>query len=107
MPRPVKVTAPGGYHAEAFLEMMSAERGASANTLASYRRDLDDYARFLSDRGTDLEECGVDAVRAYLGELYDRGFAASTAARRLSAIRQMHRFLVSEGVRGDDPTGII
>ena len=87
--------------------MMSAERGALTNTLASYRRDLDDYVRFLSGRETDLEKCGADAIRAYLGELEDRGLASSTAARRLSAIRQIHRFLVSEGVRGDDPTGII
>ena len=46
-------------------------------------------------------------MRAYLGDLDDRGFAASSAARRLSAIRQFHQFLVSETVRDDDPTGII
>jgi len=97
----------GGHLVEAFLEMMSAERGAAANTLAAYRRDLDDYARFLVRRRTGLENAGAEAVRAYLGELADRGLAAASAARRLSAIRQMHRFLVSEGLRGDDPTGII
>ena len=46
-------------------------------------------------------------VRAYLADLDDRGFAARSAARRLSAIRQFHRFLFSEGVRGDDPTGTV
>ena len=49
----------------------------------------------------------MEAVRAYLDDLDLRGFAATSAARRLSALRQFHRFLVSEGVRGDDPTGII
>jgi integrase/recombinase XerD len=97
----------GSHHIEAFLEMMSAERGAAANTLAAYRRDLSDYARYLAGRKTDVVDGGAEAVRAYLSDLDDRGFAATSAARRLSAIRQLHRFLVSEEVRADDPTGII
>ena len=87
--------------------MMSAERGASLNTLTSYRSDLEDYGRFLAARGSGFERAGVEAVRAYLNDLDVRGFAATSAARRLSALRQLHRFLVSEGVRDDDPTGII
>jgi integrase/recombinase XerD len=106
MVRVAKV-ASGGHHIEAFLEMMSAERGAALNTLASYRRDLEDYGRFLAGRGGGFERAGVEAVRAYLDDLDQRGFAATSAARRLSAIRQFHRFLVSEGARADDPTGII
>ena len=106
MTKPAKAAA-GGHHIEAFLEMMSAERGASPNTLASYRRDLEDYAGFLGARGNGFERAGVEAVRAYLGDLDARGFAATSAARRLSALRQLHRFLVSEGVREDDPTGVI
>ena len=106
MTRPAKAAA-GGHHIEAFLEMMSAERGASPNTLASYRRDLEDYAGFLAAHRNGFERAGVEAVRAYLNDLDARGFAATSAARRLSALRQFHRFLVSEGVREDDPTGII
>ncbi|MCC6982425.1 MAG: site-specific tyrosine recombinase XerD [Bauldia sp.] len=94
-------------HVEAFLEMMSAERGGAANTLAAYRRDLEDYAGFLAGRGADLESAGAELVRGYLADLEGRGFAASSAARRLSAIRQLHRFLFAEGVRGDDPTGVV
>jgi integrase/recombinase XerD len=97
----------GGYHIEAFLEMMSAERGAAANTLEAYRRDLEDYGDFLAGLGLELIEATVDAVRAYLNHLDDRGFAASSAARRLSSIRQLHRFFVSEQLRDDDPTGIV
>jgi integrase/recombinase XerD len=97
----------GGHLLEAFLEMMSAERGAAPNTLASYRRDLEDYGRFLGRRGGGFATANVEAVRAYLDDLDTRGFAARSAARRLSALRQMHRFLVSEGVREDDPTGIV
>jgi integrase/recombinase XerD len=97
----------GGHLIEAFLEMMSAERGAAANTLASYRRDLEDYAGFLGKQGSDFVEADAVAVRAYLSDLDDRGFAAASAARRLSAVRQLHQFLVSEQTRSDDPTGII
>ena len=107
MARLEKTARRGGHHIEAFLEMMSAERGASPNTLASYRRDLDDYSSFLAGRGRGFEDDDAEAIRAYLADLDDRGFAATSVARRLSAIRQMHRFLVSEEVRGDDPTGII
>ncbi len=96
-----------GYHVEAFLEMMSAERGASPNTLASYRRDLEDYSQFLARRKLGFITSSADAIRDYLSDLDDRGFAAASAARRLSAIRQLHRFFVSEQTRADDPTGII
>ncbi len=107
MPPRTNPVADRGHHIEAFLEMMSAERGAASNTLSSYRRDLEDYVDFLHRRATDLVEGGSEMIRAYLNDLDDRGFAASSVARRLSVIRQMHRFLVSEGVRGEDPTGVI
>lgn len=94
-------------HLEAFLEMLSAERGAAAHTISSYRGDLADYAGFLGRRGIALESGTADDVRAYLGELADGGLAASSAARRLSALRQFHKFLYVEGVRGDDPTSTI
>jgi integrase/recombinase XerD len=97
----------GGHLVEAFLEMMSAERGAAANTLASYRRDLEDYGAFLAKRGDGFVEADAATVRAYLSDLDDRGFAATSAARRLSAVKQFHQFMVSEQMRADDPTGII
>jgi integrase/recombinase XerD len=97
----------GAHHVEAFLEMMSAERGAARNTLASYERDLADYTRFLGGTGSGLDRAGTDMVRAYLIDLDDRGFAARSVARKLSAIRQFHQFLFGEGVRRDDPTGTV
>ncbi len=97
----------GHYLVEAFCEMLSAERGASANTLDAYRRDLGDYREFLAPRGRDLSDAGSDDVRAYMTDLARRGMAASTQARRLSALRQCHRFLYAEGLRGDDPIGTV
>jgi integrase/recombinase XerD len=97
----------GAHHLDAFLEMMSAERGASKNTLEAYRRDLEDYAAYLARRGSGFQRAGTETMRGYLADLDDRGFAARSAARRLSAIRQFHKFLFAEGVREDDPTGTI
>lgn len=88
---------------ERFLEMLLVERGAAANTLAAYRRDLLDFAAFLGGEGR-LSEASAREVRAYLVELEGRGLKASTAARRLSALRRFYRFLYLEGVRKDDPT---
>jgi integrase/recombinase XerD len=91
------------FQIESFLEMLSAERGAAKNTLEAYRRDLDDYAGFLTRRGRDAESASAEDIRAWLSDLSQRGFAASSAARRLSAVKQLHRFLYSEGIRTDDP----
>ncbi|MCJ8057100.1 site-specific tyrosine recombinase XerD [Shinella curvata] len=92
---------------ESFLEMMSAERGAAVNTLQSYERDLEDAKSFLNERNIRLTEAMPDDLRAYLGHLAKQGFAASSQARRLSALRQFFKFLYGEGLRGDDPTGIL
>ncbi|WP_404401731.1 site-specific tyrosine recombinase XerD [Pelagibacterium halotolerans] len=92
---------------EAFLEMMSAERGAAANTIASYRRDIEDYLGALAAKGQRALGAPREAVADYLAGLEAQGLAASSQARRLSAIRQFHRFLVSDGLREDDPTRII
>jgi integrase/recombinase XerD len=96
--------ATGSRHLDTFLEMMAAERGASLHTLAAYRRDLDDLATFLAPRGVALHEGTVADLRAYLADLNRRGLVARSAARRLSALRQFHRFLVAEDLRADDPT---
>jgi len=67
---------------ESFLDMMSAERGASSNTIAAYRRDLLD---FLS--GADARRATRDDVRKYLAQLSKLGIAGSSQARKLYAIR--------------------
>ena len=89
---------------EAFLEMMSAERGAADNTLQSYRRDLEDAAEQLN---VGLAEASAAELRDYLNGIAARGFAPSSQARRLSALRQFYRFLYAEGLRADDPTGTL
>jgi integrase/recombinase XerD len=90
-------------HIDAFLEMCAAERGAAANTLAAYERDLTAFAGFAARKGRAPEAADTETVRGYLEALAKSGRSARTAARQLSAIRQFHRFLFAEGVRGDDP----
>ena len=91
-----------GFDLETFLEMLAAERGAADNTLESYRRDLEDFSGFLGKRRLNAAE-STD-VSAYMGDLTRRGFAESSQARRLSALKQFYKFLYSEGIREDDPT---
>ena len=86
-----------------FLEMMAAERGASQNTLAAYRRDLEAYAEGLID----LKGAGPDDIRRHLEALEAQGMARSSAARKLSAIRQFHRFLHGDGLARDNPATAI
>jgi integrase/recombinase XerD len=92
---------------ELFLDMLAAERGAAANTLEAYRRDLDDFAAHLHARRRSVASAQGDDVRAYLAVLATRGFSSASVARRLSAIRQLFRFLYAEGQRRDDPAAAI
>jgi|OM-RGC.v1.005983969 integrase/recombinase XerD len=90
-----------GVLIELFLDMMAAERGASPNTLDAYRRDLVDVAARLSSRN--LEAATTPDLEHVLASMAADGLAASTAARRLSAIKRFYRFLLSDGVREDNP----
>lgn len=96
--------------ARTYLDHLTVERGLSANTLSSYRRDLDRYLDTLAAAGvTDLAEVSEAQVAAYLSGL--RGGAdghpplsVASAARALSAVRGLHRFVVREGLAPADPS---
>jgi integrase/recombinase XerD len=90
-----------------FLDMLAAERGAGRNTLEAYNRDLYDFSSHLGARKRTIAKAETADIRAYLQGLAGRGFAATSVGRRLSAIRQLYRFLYLEGHRGDDPAAII
>jgi integrase/recombinase XerD len=91
------------HHLEAFLEMLEAERGAAQNTLQAYRRDLEDFLVFLEGRAKSLAAAAPAEIGAYLRLLSETGLAPASRARRLSAIRQLFKFLVGEGVIAEDP----
>lgn len=98
---------PRGNLRDLFLDMIATERNASRNTLEAYRRDLDDYAEFLAGKKNDFSRADTQTIRAYLAALAKREMAAASVARKLSAIRQLHRFLYTEGLRGDDPASVL
>ncbi len=87
--------------------MLSAERGASENTLTSYFKDLDDFQRFCAGRATLILDVDSLLVSAYLVTLAKRHYAASSQARKLSTLRQFFKFLYSEGMREADPTSAL
>ena len=84
--------------------MLVAERGAALNTVQAYRRDLDDYFSFLGQSRIAPNKATTKDVRGFVRSLSQRNLAPSTGARRLSAVRQFHRFLFAEGLCDEDPS---
>jgi integrase/recombinase XerD len=97
----------GTTEIELFLDMLAAERGAGPNTLTAYTRDLEDFSDYLLTKKRTIADATTEHVRGYLRQLAKREFAATSVARKLSAIRQLYRFLYAEGRRGDDPAAIV
>jgi integrase/recombinase XerD len=91
-------------HLDAFLDMMSAERGAADNTRDAYARDLAEHLAFLATRGRSALIADSKDVQAYLAQMTAAGLAATSRARRLSALRQFYKFLRSEELIAVDPT---
>ena len=90
-----------------FLDMLAAEQGAGANTLDAYRRDLEDFSEFAARAKASFGSADTQLLRDYLEDLDDRGFKSTTVARRLSALRHLFRFMLSENIRADDPAAIL
>jgi integrase/recombinase XerD len=100
-------TAPGPRLVELFLDMLASERGGAKNTLAAYARDLEDLQSFLAAKRRTIATATTSDLRGYLGDLAERSFKPASVARRLSAIRQLYRFLYAENHRRDDPAAIL
>ena len=87
--------------------MLSAERGASVNTLDAYSRDLMSFASFVHRRDRSLEQATTEDIRNFISRMVEEGLAASSRARRLSAIKQFYRFLLTDRIRPDDPAAMV
>ena len=105
--RPAKARAKRSAAIGMFLEMLAAERGASANTQLAYGNDLDGLGEFLARRDTDIAKASAEQLRAWLKSAQSGGLVARTTARRVSTLRQFYRFLFNEGLRKDDPSASI
>ena len=92
---------------EQFLDMIAAERGGSTNTLDAYARDLAHLSAALNARQRSIADAETEDLRIYFGSLAARGLAPASVGRRLSAIRQLFRFLHSEGRRRNDPSAVL
>ena len=102
-PSTVASPAPPEPHRAAFLEMLAAEKGAAANTLAAYARDLDDLSAALTARTKRLATATEADLRAFVAGLADAGLAPSTRARKIAAVRHLYKFLHAEGVVTENP----
>lgn len=92
-------------HVADFLNYLTVERGASANTTSAYRRDLDAYADFLLDRRvTDPGTVTREDVVAFVGHLQASGLAPASVERKVAAVKSFHKFLVRDGVTENHPT---
>ena len=102
---------------DSFLDVLTTERGAAMNTRQAYWRDLADFSLYLREKTSkEVVDATTDEIKTYLEDLGNkihvkgqhRGqIATRTVARRLSALRQFYRYLISENVREDDPTSTI
>jgi len=91
-------------HIEAFLEMLGVERGAASNTIEAYRRDLEKFSAHLAAQGVALTTACERDIANWLEARSAEGISAASRARGLSAVRQLYRFLVAEGLTDADPT---
>lgn len=84
------------------MDAQLAEQGSAENTLHSYGRDLQQFAQWVAPGGH-FATLSTGDIEGFLIELEASGFAQSTRARKLSAIKQLFRFAFEEGWRGDNP----
>ena len=91
------------YELREFLTAIAAERGAAANTLQAYERDLNHFLSFLAVRRLDVQVARAGDISAYMQAMATEGLAATSRARKLSAVRQFLKFLVAEGLLNDNP----
>jgi integrase/recombinase XerD len=87
-----------------YLAVLVVERGLATQTVASYRRDLESFGRWLAARNLDAKACERAHLRRYITELRGRGLSARSTARALAALRGLFRHLLELGTTKEDPT---
>lgn len=88
----------------AFLDHITQQRELSANTRAAYQNDLSQLTKFLRAQGVDSWQIDSTRVGAFAQNLLDRGYSASTRARKVAAVRSFYRYLCEQGIVAEDPT---
>jgi integrase/recombinase XerD len=90
--------------AQLWLDALTTELGAAAGTIDTYTDDLNCYLAWLSEKSLGLDDVGLEHVRDYIADLDARAYAGSTIARRITVIRNLHRFLIAEELGSCNPT---
>lgn len=92
---------------ERFLHHLRVERGLSPNTVAAYRRDLEQFRAFLEEEGIPVEEVTVHDLQTWLFHLHEQGYARSSLQRKVSAVRRFFHHLVVEGILPANPATLL
>jgi len=95
------ITEPVRQRLADYLLYMEKVRGSSAHTLSAYRRDLEEYLDYLDNRQLSMDS--PESVRSFLGQLFRKGFARTTMARKISSVKSFCRHLVREGILETNP----
>jgi integrase/recombinase XerD len=94
-------------HIREFVNCLRVEKGLSDNTILAYRRDIEKFAAFASERGLGTKEITRSDVVDFLASLYRRRLDSRSVARHLVTIRNFFRFALIEGYIDDDPAATI
>lgn len=93
--------------AERFLAWLQIEQGRAEKTIEAYRRDLREYEDWLATRRVSSQTAQSRDVEAFVANLRKHGKAARSVARQFAAVRMLHKYLVVEGERDDDPAALV
>lgn len=90
-----------------FVNYLKIERGLAENSIFAYQRDLEKLSDFCTARSVDPKEVNIEILKNFIADLYDLGLSARSQARVISGVKQFFDFMVLEGIREDDPSGLL
>jgi len=94
----------GEFHIANFLQKLKVEDGLSQNTILSYGKDLELFAKFLHNKNSEAAKADLDLIKEYLYQLHSANLKASSIARKISCLKNFYKFLQNENVIKEDPT---
>jgi len=90
-----------------FIDQLWSQKGLAELTLRAYQQDLNQFARWLDQRGEKLVDARQSRIQEFLAERFESGASARSNARLLSTLKQFYQRLIKNGERQDNPTALI
>jgi integrase/recombinase XerD len=87
-----------------FLDFLAVEKGASSNTIAAYKNDLQQLADFIGSNGSGWAALSRSSIQDFILDLKQRGYTETSVARKVAAVRSFFAFLAAEGTVPTNPT---